>query len=93
MRLVWALQAESDLYEIADHYTAIAPALGKAMLERIIEAPLVLLDHPYLGQAAGAFGLRKWRARRTPFILLYRVTDATIEIARVVAAASDWIED
>jgi len=93
MRLIWALQAEADLYEIADQYTAIAPALGEAMLDRILEAPRVLLDHPYLGQSAGAFGLRKWSARRTPFILLYRVTDTTIEIARIVAAASDWIED
>lgn len=93
MRLIWALQAENDLYEIADHYSVIAPGLGEAMLDRIVAASRVLPDHPRLGQSVGALGLRKWSVRRTPFILLYRVTESDVEIARIVAAASDWLEE
>jgi toxin ParE1/3/4 len=90
MRLVWALQAEADLYEIADHYAAISPDLADEILNRIFEGPLVLLDYPQLGQPAGLLELRKWAVRRTPFILLYRVLGTDLEVARVVHAASDW---
>ena len=88
--LIWALQAEADLYDIADTYSQVAPALDQELLDRIFDAPLILRDYPFLGEEVGAFALRKWLVRRTPFILLYRVTDDFIEIARVVPAASDW---
>jgi plasmid stabilization system protein ParE len=90
MRLVWAEQAETDLYEIADHYASISPGLDDELLARIFGAPLVLLDYPLLGESIGMLDLHKWAVRRTPFILLYRVTATNIEVARVVHAASDW---
>lgn len=90
MRLDWSASAEADLYEIADYYAQFDPDLPDVMLTRIEEAPLVLLDHPRLGPPVGSYDLHKWPARRTPFILLYRIVGETIEVARVVHAATDW---
>ena len=90
MRLSWAEQAETDLYEIADHYSQFYPDLPDDLLERIYEAPLILLDRPWIGPPVGFLGLRKWLVRRTPFLLLYRVRDGEVEIARVLHGAADW---
>jgi len=60
------------------------------MLTRIEQAPLILLDHPRLGEETRRRGVRKWSVRNTPFILLYVDRPERVEIRRVVHAASDW---
>ncbi len=89
-RLSWSGPARRDLIAIAEHYGDIVPGLDDEMLARILDGPRLLLDHPNLGQSVGAFDLRKWTVRRTPFILIYRVTETVVEIARVHHAAEDW---
>lgn len=89
MELIWADSAEADLFSIADHYAHENPDLPDKILSRIAKAALILIDQPRLGTPID-IGLRKWRARRTPFILLYRVSETQVEIARVVHAAQDW---
>ncbi len=90
MALSWALQAVADLEDILDHYTAISPDLAYEVIDHIFDSPRMLVDFPHLGRPAGAFDLRKWAVRHTPFILLYRVSEARVEIARIVHSASDW---
>ena len=90
MRLTWAEQAEADIDRIADDYFIGSPGLDDLMIERIEAAPLPLLQHPRLGPSIEGLGLRKWSVRRTPFVLLYRVLDDAVEIARVVHGMSDW---
>jgi plasmid stabilization system protein ParE len=89
-RLSWSGPARRDLIAIAEHYADIVPGLDDEMLGRILDGPRPLLDHPNLGQPLGAFDLRKWTVRRTPFILVYRATDTVVEIARVRHVAEDW---
>ena len=86
-RLIWSRLARHDLYTIAfDEMLWDADRL----IDRIEKAPLVLLDFPELGPVAGSDGLRKWHVRRTPFLLLYKIRRSSVEISRVVYAASDW---
>jgi toxin ParE1/3/4 len=89
MKLIWADSAEADLYSIAGYYAQHDPDLPDEILGRIIAAPLALLDQPRLG-ALVELGLRKWAVRHTPFILLYRIDVASVEVARVVHANSNW---
>lgn len=90
MQLRWARHARQDLLDIADHHDSLSAGLAETMLERIETAPLLLLDHPFAGPPVPETELRKWRARGTPFILLYRVRRDFVEVARVVHSATDW---
>lgn len=88
--LKWALRAREDLLEIADYYDAIEPGLGETMLERIETAPLLLIDHPYAGAPMPNTTFRKWSAKDTAFVLLYRVRKDSVEVARVIHSATNW---
>jgi toxin ParE1/3/4 len=90
MQIRWALKARADLFDIDHHYREIDPDLADAMLDRIEDAPTILIDHPQAGETIDSLGVRKWRVRRTSFLLLYRFTRGRIEITRVVHASGDW---
>ena len=90
MRLIWAEKAVADLQDIADHYAQFDPDLPDELLERIYAAPLILLERPRIGAPIGSYDLRKWLVSGSPFLLLYRIGDDRIEIARVLHGATDW---
>ena len=87
-RLLWSRRARGELFEIADHYSQFDPLLAVDMLERIEAGPQPLLDFPFLG-ALTTGGSGKWRARKTPYILFYDVSDAAIEVAAVRHVRTD----
>ena len=91
MQLRWALRARRDLFDIADHYGEIDPDVADRLLLQIETAPLFLTEHPNAGPPLPDTELRKWSVRRTPFILLYRVSRTTVEVARVVHHSTNWI--
>lgn len=86
----WSDQASFDLEDVADFYRDFDPNLPDVMIGRVTDAVRPLLDNPRLGPVVGEEGLRKWAARRTPFLLLYVVRGDAIHIVRVVHAMSDW---
>lgn len=90
MRIVWADESEADLNQIIASYAEIDPSLPMRLIDLIAVAPLPLLDFPFLGEEIEMLGLRKWRAKGTPFILLYDVSPDEIIVARVIHAATDW---
>jgi plasmid stabilization system protein ParE len=90
MRLLWTDNARSDIYKICDQLDLQLPGRGDAVLDQIIDAPIILLEHPFLGSSAGAQGYRKCVVSGTPLILLYRTALDGVEILRVVDARSDW---
>jgi plasmid stabilization system protein ParE len=91
MHLIWSADAQNDVYDILEHYDRIDPALADEMALRIESGPLPLLDFAAIGALVeGRAPLRKWSVPASPFILLYIAAQATIEVRRVVHAASDW---
>lgn len=90
MRLLWAESAETDLFRLAEQQDRIAGGRGDALLDSVIDAPLALCDHPFLGPVVGTRGWRKWPVPRSPLILLYLVENDAIRVVRVVDARSDW---
>jgi toxin ParE1/3/4 len=90
MQLRWAHRARRDLLKLGDYYESVEPGLGEHLLEKIEQAPLILLDQPKLGPGTGRGRYRKWTVRGTPFVLTYRVLHSAVEIARVHHSASDW---
>jgi toxin ParE1/3/4 len=91
-RLIWAGPARRDLFQIAAEAGEKDPDLPLILLERVEKAPLTLLDYPAIGTPLGSMRLRKWPVRKTPFILIYAERGDSVEIRRVLHAASDWLE-
>ncbi|TPG41161.1 type II toxin-antitoxin system RelE/ParE family toxin [Sphingomonas koreensis] len=83
-RLIWSGPARSDLFSIAAYYGRIDPTLPDLILQRIEEAPLVLLDFPKVGSPTRNDRVRKWRVPKTPFVLFYAEHGDDIQIRRVV---------
>jgi len=90
-RLRWTERASSDIVEILRYYQMIDPTLAIDLRRQITAAPKILLDRPGIGSPIGKHGMRKWRVRRTPFLLFYRnLPNGIVEIAHVRHAAQDW---
>ena len=90
-RLIWAGPARRDLFRIAADAGELDRDLPLILLERVEKAPLTLLDYPGMGTPLGSTRLRKWPVRKTPFILIYAERGDTVEVRRVLHAASDWL--
>lgn len=91
MRVIWSRPAAADLFEIANYYDRIDPALAIDMIDRVKTAPAPLIDNPRVGPALDEEpNVRKWLVPGTPFLLFYAIRGETIEIRRVRHAASDW---
>jgi plasmid stabilization system protein ParE len=90
-RLIWSHPARRDLFRIAAEAGELDPDLPLMLLGRVEEAPLALLEYPGIGSPIGHSGLRKWPVHKTPFILVYADRGETVEVRRVLHAASDWL--
>jgi toxin ParE1/3/4 len=90
MRIEWSEHATYDLEDIADHFGAFDPTLPETLITRIYEAALPLIDHPRLGESVGHSNLRKWPAKKTPYLLIYEIRGDVIYIVRAVHSMSDW---
>ncbi len=90
-QLKWTRRASADLRNILRYYNDVDFALGETLFGRIVAASRPLIDQPGLGSVVGHHGTRKWRVKRTPFVLLYRISkNRTVEILRVHHAAQNW---
>ena len=88
--VIWTRPAQRDLDEIDDHFADFAPDHADTVSRMAVKSALQLIKFPYLGPPVGEDGVRKWSVKGTDFLLLYRVTTASIEILRVRHAREDW---
>jgi plasmid stabilization system protein ParE len=92
MRIVWSVQARSELFDIAEFYDRSDPTLADEIVARVEAGGLPLLDFPSLGMRIDAAGTRRWRVRGTPFLLFYTVDGERIDILGVSHDRSNWRE-
>ena len=59
------------------------------MLDAIELAPTPLFDFPEIGSLTSA-GPRKWRVPKTPYLLLYDISEKAVEVVTVVHDRTDW---
>ena len=90
MQLLRAESAERDLDGIADWYGQRDAAATLRLLDRIAEIEQHLLDHPRGGRKGRIVGTREMPVPRTPFILIYLVSDELLYIVRVLHHAQQW---
>lgn len=84
--------ARRDLVEIAVKIAAEQPAAAERFLAAAEHAFAMLAEMPGMGRVRqfrgpGLTGLRSWPLRRFKQLVFYRVTEAGIEVVRVIHGA------
>lgn len=90
MSLVWTGPAENDLIEILEFIADDNPAAALRTIERIESLALHLIDSPLSGRTGSVPGTRELPVPGLPFILIYRVRTAGVEVLRVLHGARQW---
>ena len=84
MEIVFLRTALTDLVWFRQYYKAVFPegaAKAKAQFTAIIQ---VLMDNPFIGRiSTDHTDVRELHIARTPFTVIYRIKDTTIEVLRV----------
>ena len=89
-RIVWTRTAGRQLEELNRWYGEISPDLPMTLTERVETGIMKLLDFPLLGPAVPDSIYRKWRVRRTAYLVFYRPTADGILILKIRHDRSNW---
>jgi len=90
MRLEWTRPALNDLIEAADFIASDNPQAAQRMAERVREAVEHLPDQPNMGRPGRMAGTRELVVTGTPFLVIYWVRGAAVQILRVLHHARKW---
>jgi toxin ParE1/3/4 len=93
MRIVWTWPATQDLEHQIRHIAKENPSAAREQLRRIRSQYPALARHPELGHPGRVPETRELVISRTPFLLVYRITAAQIEILRMLHGAQQWPSD
>lgn len=87
----WTDSAIRDLRLARERLAADRPDAAQEVIERIVLSTDFLLQHPGVGTLVGYRSWRKWRARRTSYIILYQPDRSGLTVVRVLHDRSDWV--
>ncbi|HEY0106394.1 MAG TPA: type II toxin-antitoxin system RelE/ParE family toxin [Rhizomicrobium sp.] len=90
MKVVWSPRAERDLDDIWEYIAADNVDAADRILERLRTVSDLLADHPHIGRAGRVGDTREFVVTGTPYLLIYRVGPARIDIAYVLRGARKW---
>ena len=90
MNLTWTRPAENDLTEILDFIAEDDPSAAVGTIDRIEAVALRLIDFPLSGREGSVPDTRELPIPGLPFILIYRVREASVEVLRVLHGARQW---
>jgi toxin ParE1/3/4 len=91
MKLTWSPEAIDDLISLREHISIDDPGAAKRVALHILHCIEELLPpHPQLGHPGRVPGTRELVIPKTPFVVPYRVTGASLEILRVYHHARRW---
>lgn len=83
LRVKWTRLALGDFAEAQRYIAEENPQAAAEVAGRIRASVLKLVDFPYIGRPGDDLVTREWRVQRTPYLVVYRLRDDVIEIARV----------
>lgn len=90
MKVTWSTLAQIELQNAIVEAEDVDPAWADAILAEIERVEALLKRHPRAGSAIDNSGKRKLRLGGLPFVLIYRVRAADIEVGRFHHAKADW---
>lgn len=90
MKIRWSPDAADDLSHILQHIRAENPSAALRVAQRIRESIVTLKRFPRLGRPGRLEGTRELVLSPFPFLIVYRVKEEIIEIARILHGAQRW---
>ena len=93
MTPIWSPEAIDDLASLRYYIAKDNPAAAQRVVLHILHTIEALLsEHSAMGRPGRVPGTRELLVPDTPFIVLYRVHDRTIQVLRVFHTARRWPE-
>ncbi|WP_274629806.1 type II toxin-antitoxin system RelE/ParE family toxin [Arvimicrobium flavum] len=90
MKLKWLPKADSDLNRQIDYIADRNPAAAIDVLLTIRSAVVRLQEFAHSGRLGRQKGTREFPVVGTPFVVIYRVQNSTVQIMRVLHGAQRW---
>jgi len=90
MEIRWSPQAAEDLERIAQRIHKDNPAAAREVAGTLYKGITELKTFPNRGRAGRIEGTRELVFPSLPYIVVYRLKDQAVEIARIYHAAQDW---
>ncbi len=91
LTLKWSIKALIDFDEAQAYIAQEDSFAAQAVADRIWQASLRLPETPHIGWPGVEPDTRHWVVQRTPYLIVYRVTDDAVEILRVWHGRRDWM--
>jgi toxin ParE1/3/4 len=66
------------------------PTAAAMIAQRAWDAATKLCDNPNIGRRGHVPGTREWVVNGTPYLIVYRVKDDSVEILRVWHSRRNW---
>lgn len=85
--VVWSRRATRNLAAIRRYIERFNPDAAESTAKRILGAVRTLAEHPFIGRAGRDARTREFPVSGTPYILVYLIQDATLEIVAVLHGA------
>lgn len=90
MKLKWTTPASRDLVAVHDYLRFENLPAADRILDEIITAAEMLAKHPRLGRVGRAAGTRELVISGTPFLVMYRLKEDTVQILAVLHGKRRW---
>jgi toxin ParE1/3/4 len=90
MPLKWTRPALQDLCDAGDYIAVEDPSAAQRMAARVREAVEYLVKQPNLGRPGRLPDTRELVVSGTPFLVVYRIRGASVQILRVLHHARKW---
>lgn len=90
MSVKWSSLAQADFRAFYESALEQDATYALNITEALEEAILRLLAYPRLGTPVGSAGHRKWRLKKTPFLMICTIEADGLYILRVYHELQDW---
>lgn len=85
--VVWSRRAARNLAAVRRYIEQFNPGAAQSTAKRILESVQAIAEHPHIGRAGRDGRTREFPVAGTPYLIVYLVQDATLEIAAVLHGA------
>jgi toxin ParE1/3/4 len=90
MKVIWTGSARQNLDAIWLFVAQDNIDAADALMDTIRRTSTLLELHPRAGRPGKAPGTREFVVSGTPYMLLYRIAESTVQILGVIHGARDW---
>jgi len=90
MQIKWLRRALCNLEQAHSYILKENPAAAREVILRIQTATSQLENYPFMGRLGRVEGTRELVIANTPYIVIYRIKEESVEILRVLHASKRY---